>query len=430
MAVPAVQRFHWSGLRVFLAVIQHGSIGRAASRLHLAEPVVARHLSLLDRAVGGPLLRRDARGVIATPAGARLSRHAFAVGAAVRDVLTPLRPPAPGRVALDVNAVMLGAVTARLGAHWPDTEWHGTDLPLHEAFAALVDGELDAYLGMRFPAHRELQPDGLAQLPMWREPLWVAFGPDHPMLRAPRITLADLAGETWVSSTDPAIRRHLEQVCQAAGFVPRVRYLVDQTNAIRELVAAGQAVTLSAAPVRTLGQAVVRPVEGLDPFEVVALWRPDGMAEPLVAACARVVRGLYLARAVEAPWYWSWMWEHLVEVWPALPAGADPGWLAPPGQDWDGAQAFCAVARTGGITGAAELLGWSQPTVSRRIAEFEHRCGRCLVDRSTKPVRLTPDGLEVLARLIDGCRALAGAAVQDAPCPVSRTAAMAARTPG
>ena len=56
-----------------------------------------------------------------------------------------------------------------------------------------------------------------------------------------------------------------------------------------------------------------------------------------------------------------------------------------------------AIADAGTITGAASLLGLSQPAVSQHVRRLERRLGTALLDRSARTIRLTEAG-EVLAR--------------------------------
>ncbi|MCU1415363.1 MAG: LysR family transcriptional regulator [Microbacteriaceae bacterium] len=53
---------------------------------------------------------------------------------------------------------------------------------------------------------------------------------------------------------------------------------------------------------------------------------------------------------------------------------------------------FVTVAETLSFTGAGQLLGLSQPTVSQHIRRLEQEAGRSLVVRDTREVRLTDNG--------------------------------------
>lgn len=60
--------------------------------------------------------------------------------------------------------------------------------------------------------------------------------------------------------------------------------------------------------------------------------------------------------------------------------------------DWNLIRAFLAVVESGSLTGAASILGASQPTLSRQIGELEKRVGAALFERVARGLRLTQAG--------------------------------------
>ncbi|WP_246366194.1 LysR family transcriptional regulator [Nonomuraea rhodomycinica] len=66
-------------LRLFDEVARNGSFTAAAELLGYTQSAVSRRVAALERAAGGPLFERLARGVRLTPAGRALHRHAVAV---------------------------------------------------------------------------------------------------------------------------------------------------------------------------------------------------------------------------------------------------------------------------------------------------------------------------------------------------------------
>ncbi|MGE5676059.1 MAG: LysR family transcriptional regulator [Mycobacterium leprae] len=56
---------------------------------------------------------------------------------------------------------------------------------------------------------------------------------------------------------------------------------------------------------------------------------------------------------------------------------------------------FCRVVETGGFSRAGELVGLSQPAVTRQVAALEADLGAPLLDRSSRQFRLTPIGERV-----------------------------------
>lgn len=71
-------------LRYFVAMVTTGSISRAATELHIAQPALSLHLKRMEAELGVKLLERSSRGVVATSAGQRFLAHS-------RDVLEKLR---------------------------------------------------------------------------------------------------------------------------------------------------------------------------------------------------------------------------------------------------------------------------------------------------------------------------------------------------
>lgn len=61
-------------------------------------------------------------------------------------------------------------------------------------------------------------------------------------------------------------------------------------------------------------------------------------------------------------------------------------------------ESFCAVARTGSFTKAAEDLGIAQPSLSEQIAKLEHGLGAPLFERLNRRIELTPLGEAILGK--------------------------------
>ncbi|MBM3358220.1 MAG: LysR family transcriptional regulator [Betaproteobacteria bacterium] len=69
-------RFDLTTLRLFVSVIDHGSIAKAAEQEHIVPSAVSKRLSDLEMQLGIPLLTRQHGGGVATPAGEALAQHA------------------------------------------------------------------------------------------------------------------------------------------------------------------------------------------------------------------------------------------------------------------------------------------------------------------------------------------------------------------
>lgn len=72
-------------LRYFVAIVDHGSLSKAALVLHVAQPALTQQLRQLEEELGAQLLHRSAQGVLSTDAGKVFYQHAQAILKQVSD---------------------------------------------------------------------------------------------------------------------------------------------------------------------------------------------------------------------------------------------------------------------------------------------------------------------------------------------------------
>jgi LysR family nitrogen assimilation transcriptional regulator len=114
-------------LRYFVAIVDHGSLSRAAVILHVAQPALTQQLRQLEEELGVQLLHRSAQGVLSTDAGKVFYEHAQAILKQVADARSAVAQSAErpsGAVTLGLPHSISGALALPLltatRAHYPE----------------------------------------------------------------------------------------------------------------------------------------------------------------------------------------------------------------------------------------------------------------------------------------------------------------------
>jgi LysR family nitrogen assimilation transcriptional regulator len=104
-------------LRYFVAIVDHGSLSRAALVLHVAQPALTQQLRQLEGELGAQLLHRSAQGVLCTDAGKVFYEHAQAILkqlADARSAVTQSTTRPSGSVSLGLPHSISGALALPL----------------------------------------------------------------------------------------------------------------------------------------------------------------------------------------------------------------------------------------------------------------------------------------------------------------------------
>src|SRR5215203_7231941 len=120
------RRMKLRDLQVLAAVVQAGSMNKAAAVLNMTQPAVSRSIAELERTVGVSLLDRNARGVEPTAYGRALLNGGTAAFDDLRQAVKNieyLADPTAGEVQIGCNpflaANLVSAVVHRLSRRYP-----------------------------------------------------------------------------------------------------------------------------------------------------------------------------------------------------------------------------------------------------------------------------------------------------------------------
>jgi LysR family hydrogen peroxide-inducible transcriptional activator len=238
-------------IRYFAAVVEQGSLTKAAQVLRVSQPTLSHAIMRLEDALGGPLWQRlpnRRAGVLPT----ELGRHALERGRRALAELDALAEDAALLRGLKAGELHVGSVqslAATLIPRWVASfcEAHPgivLDLPLvtSEAAPAMVrDGQLDAALIVG-PLPNDAS---LKRMRAGEQELVAVVRADHALARKKHVPLIALKDESFVlipSATFAAVV--IEDICERAGFTPKVRLRLASLSGLCQLVRSGVGISI------------------------------------------------------------------------------------------------------------------------------------------------------------------------------------------
>ncbi|MEU6663010.1 LysR substrate-binding domain-containing protein [Streptomyces sp. NPDC046821] len=245
-------------VRYFLTLAEECHFGRAAARLHVAQPALSQQIKQLERELGVALFHRSTRRVELTEAGRHLTGYARTLvseAERARAHMAELATGHAGRVSVgfigtatyDVLPRVARTVRARLPHITLDLRG---ELLTPQLMDGLLDGTYDLAVLRSGP-----RTEGVNTTPLRTEPLVAVLPAHHPLASESRIPLGALAGEPFVihpAQERSAMHDRVMAACGRAGFRPESLVEVGETATLVVLVAAGHGVALVPESVQSL----------------------------------------------------------------------------------------------------------------------------------------------------------------------------------
>ncbi|PXY36182.1 LysR family transcriptional regulator [Prauserella flavalba] len=274
----------------FLALAEELHFGRAAARLHLAQPSLSQHLRRLERSVGAELVARNSHEVRLTPAGHAFLDLARDIIAKVEQAGQAARAAAAGRAGtlrvgynFPAGQRVLPAALAELDRRHPAIDVEMRELRTGPQLAALTEGRLDLAMVYGKPSSTSLHSRRLL-----RVPLVAVVGHQHRWAGRDRVPFSELAGEPCVlfrRAQSAAMYDTIVTAARASGIRLTIAEEVDDPGATAILAAVRPVVGFASAARGGLGGTRTTAVALYDPVPVLdvhAVWSDE--ANPLVAA--------------------------------------------------------------------------------------------------------------------------------------------------
>ncbi len=258
-------------LRYFVATAEELHFGRAAERMHIAQPALSIQIKALEDTLGVRLLARTNRVVTLTEAGRLFLKEARRTLEQAEHAAVVARRAGRGEmghidIGYDANGAYSGVLSATIRhyrRHAPDVELGLHELPPETQVMAVMEGQIHVGFVTR-PTQALPQELDAIRLAEW--PLRVALPSDHPLADRSRVPREALADEPFIGFTKSAGENYGSFVQQVVGFMPRMAYQADSGFALVSLVGAGLGVAVVPSSIGTInvGESVVyRPILGV-----------------------------------------------------------------------------------------------------------------------------------------------------------------------
>jgi len=213
-------------LQQFLAVIEAGSIHKAAKAIHISQPALTRRIQALEEELGVQLFERTQRGMELTRYGEILRHHAQQIALSctyAAEEIMEIAEGAAGELRVAAGPAWSYGIApdaiARLRTEFPRVKVGFTSEMMHQSLPKLYDGKLDLVIG-------GLPPDAERNVELRYETLLnidhcVFANREHPLQGHGPVTAKQLHPYPWIffaQSVDA--RAALARFFRNAGLAP------------------------------------------------------------------------------------------------------------------------------------------------------------------------------------------------------------------
>lgn len=379
-------------LRYLVVIADTGAFVRAADRLHVAQPALTRQMHDLEKELAATLFEPGARRATLTPAGeacVRLARHVIQD---TEQAVARARLSNSGVIGRCVVATgpfplasgLVSGFLARMRARFPGITIVVRELSGQEQWTALERAESDVGLGGEPTASFATLSKAMQYVHIIDR---IVVSPQHELARREAVSLGDLL-EAPLLALETGQSPALDQVIAGVKAAMRQHGLPAESLELRQFasieslvahVRAGQGWSL--APTAMLpvlsGIAMVKVTGFQAVLPTMRIWR-RAESRPAVLTVLDQLRRIQENRGADTP-------DSMTTI------EAEPD-VVPPRLELRHLRSFLAVALYGSLGRAAEIVGVTQPGLSRQMRELEYDVGVALFSRESRGMEITAAG--------------------------------------
>jgi DNA-binding transcriptional LysR family regulator len=233
---------------MFATVVRCGSFSKAADILNVSQPAISKGVRDFELQVGCRLLNRSPKGVLPTPEGLALSRHAealFAVERAAEEELSALRGLHNGSLRIGASTTIATYMIAGyLGAFhraYPGVDLHLVSANTRDISDQMVRQDIDIAL-----VEGPVDDRNLTARPWRTDVMKLIAAPDHAFALAAEPIEPKLIENEVLIVREPGSgsREVVTQALAAHGVEPARTLEIGSTAAIKQVVAAGLGISI------------------------------------------------------------------------------------------------------------------------------------------------------------------------------------------
>ncbi|WP_131767526.1 LysR family transcriptional regulator [Candidatus Protofrankia californiensis] len=265
----------------FLAIADELHFGRAAGKLHLAQPSLSQHLQRLEREVGVKLVARTSHEVRLTPAGVAFQVEAKRIIDQANRAVQAARDAAAGRAGtinigynFPAGQRVLQPTLLRLNNTHPGLTAHLWERRTGPQLKGLLSGELDIGFIFGLPPTNDLRSREVLRLP-----LVAVVGEQHDWACREQVAFRELQHQACVlfsRTQSPAMYDTIVTTAERVRINLRVAAEIDDPGATALVVATRPLVGFASVERarRTKGPIAIPLVDPVPMLSVHVVWRP------------------------------------------------------------------------------------------------------------------------------------------------------------
>lgn len=236
-------------LQIFLSLAEHRSVTQAARACHITQPTASMQLKELSNTIGLPLYEQVGKTLYLTPAGEQLEQTARAMSdewSRLEQSIEAMKGHTKGRLRVAVASTAKYFIPRMLGkfcVQYPEIDI-ALEVLNRDGVVARLRQNMDDLSILSIP------PDDLdlERHAFLSNPLVLIASANHPLTQKKKLTLKDLAGQSFVLRESGAgTRLACNAFFKEHGFTPKVRLELGSNEGIKQAVASGLGIGIMSA---------------------------------------------------------------------------------------------------------------------------------------------------------------------------------------